>query len=330
LSRLQLSLRTSWTRLSNIRRPPNSLMALEPSLLEQVSPTSHSSRVEGFGGGSLGGCLSISAVAISLAGFALISALRLDFGQAVVAFLAIALVTVTLGSLASAATASHKDDVQQEAEEIARSGRTVAGHAAPVALYLRPFKFDLMSAVGHNITSGGTGTFRETVISFEEELGKRCQDLGLILRSIGPKTGQLGPVATTVSDLDWQAAFTDLVPTASAIIIFPGASEGSLWEIKEVTKSPGTLRRCIWIMPPTPMLKNEFPLEELWSKLLEICRLEMRLPFPRWTASGAIFCYSGSVGEWRITMREFAWPLIAGALAEAVSRRSLARPAEMD
>lgn len=129
----------------------------------------------------------------------------------------------------------------QKAAEIFDSGLAV-----PFALYLRPFKTtDRLNLSGLSTKWGG--------VDLESLIANACRPWGLLL-GLGRKGDAVGAGKLCCSDDDWKEMFFQLSEAAIAIIVVPGVSGGTFFEIESII-SRGFLGKTTFLMPPATELQ---------------------------------------------------------------------------
>lgn len=270
---------------------------------------SHSSRREGFrrgysvGAGASG--LAMVASAISMLGLAVTVGSRPSgAGDFLVRFLPFAAVAVAIG-MAGSAQASRSKKQQQT-----RLRRNAKGEA----LYFRPFTFDMTTETHETRLPQGMFSEGKLIVSMEEVLEATCLNNGLRLKSIGRLATVLGPETTVTPDSEWQELAVGLMIAARLIVVVPGSSPGSYWELQEI-KSRKFLGKTLWVMPPAPMSSRVAELTNGWAQCGSRCRAELGLAFPKYVSTGALFSYDDATLE--ITIRPFDFGLIEQCVALA-------------
>lgn len=261
---------------------------------------------QGFG---LGGCaipLSLLAVFIGLAGQGL---LRRSDEADIVDFLLLAIPTLGVGYLAWGSVAWHREESQRHMYGLAL--RT------PIAfLYFRPFSFDLSTTASVFNVPVGTAVSKRVAVAFEEVLGAICLNAGVALRSIGRVPNQLGPAALSASDAEWQGRAGELMKSANVVLVVPGGSPGSMWEIEQILGSQEVLEKTLWLMPPAEIIDHVEEFEAAWNLTVQSCQNSFNLHLPQYSSHGALLCLQKRPpGEVALETRPFSLDLIA-ALAE--------------
>lgn len=249
----------------------------------------------GFGVGGCASLLSGLAVVAGLAASAIVMAT--PSGAAVGA----AAVPVMLGSLAVWFGEMNRTDAQ------ARIDRMRSGYA----LYFRPFTFDLTTTVRTHFIWRGASSRKNVRIALEEIIGGICMRAGLGLRSIGRVKGQVGPSAVVSSDEQWRDKAERLLHRAALVIVIPGSSPGSMWELGEI-RARRLLDRTVWIMPAASILDDHLQFEEAWRATASACSSHLRLSLPDYDPRGTIFCFGRSGSEPEI--RPFSQALLASLI----------------
>jgi hypothetical protein len=106
----------------------------------------------------------------------------------------------------------------------------------------------------------------------EEELAEIISPQGLLL-AIGDKRISYGAAKLHTGDDRWQSDFDALAERADSIIIVPGASPGTLWELSKILERPALFAKAVWAMP-AGLRKTR------WDEITAAClkRFDIRLP----------------------------------------------------
>jgi hypothetical protein len=106
----------------------------------------------------------------------------------------------------------------------------------PLFVYLRPF----------SAAKAGTPT-EQLVVELLERRGTLC--------CVGESDFHVGMGRIVLRDDEWQSAVLDLCERAAAIVIYPAASHGTLWELSQLT-ARGWLDRTLFFMPPNILIAH--------------------------------------------------------------------------
>lgn len=191
--------------------------------------------------------------------------------------------SVLLSALASAVANGHRKARQRELDAYSSGGGFV--------LYFRPFTFDLQSSTHvHSIPKPLPSMKAEKiVVPLEETIAEVCRRAQVGLRSIGAKAGQFGPTALTSTDWQWQQDAKTLMRDAILIVVIPGSTPGSHWEIEQIIEN-NFLARTLWIMPPLALTTTDANVEIEWNRVRDQCA-RIGFPFPEYADVGGLYAY---------------------------------------
>lgn len=190
-------------------------------------------------------------------------------------------------------------------------------------LYLRPFEVDgrmfrprLRGFSAFLLTMGLLGFFVSPILGIVAffavtiGLGGRREveeDLANAFSSIAPmfalsaKPG-MGSLRLPSSDLEWQGLVERLARDARAVIIVPGAYQGTLWEFGLLAQR-GWLGKTVLVCPPAIALEREegeagatkVDASTYWDKATEAMRVQHGVELPPF-APGSLFIHRPSGG----------------------------------
>jgi hypothetical protein len=125
-------------------------------------------------------------------------------------------------------------------------------------VYLRPFDEDTrrIDALPVGKRNGGRKIANSsTPVSRERQLAHALKQIGpfVAIGKPGDALAPLGAARLYVADSDWQAKVDALLRRAAAIVLCPETSEGTWWEVMEVTRLVD--RRRVLIIVPNPALR---------------------------------------------------------------------------
>ncbi|KJZ64361.1 hypothetical protein [Pseudomonas fluorescens] len=207
----------------------------------------------------------------------------------------------------------------QNAAEVFNSGLAI-----PFALYLRPFKVtDRLNFSGVSAKWGG--------VDLESLIANACRPWGLLL-GLGREGDAVGAGKLCCSDDDWKEMFFQLSEAAKSIIVVPGISGGSFYEIKYIL-SRGLLGKTTFLMPPKTLLRmsdrsfsalttDHDPTEHDYSKEWEDVRIylqAMGIMLPLYDRCGSLIQFHGNEGMFSQYKFETGVPSVKHVLAERLS-----------
>ena len=174
-----------------------------------------------------------------------------------------------------------KRQAARDAQAAAFLERLRTGASSPESffVYLRPF-----AAHEHR-------TATETlVIQLFESYGP--------LITVDEPGHQLGIGRLALADDEWKPTVLALCAKAAAIIIYPAASDGTLWELGQL-REHGWLDKTFVFMPPNiPLgpLKNRVGLQLFWEPA-RVRAHEVGLELPAYVHEGGLYRFRGSRAE---------------------------------
>ena len=154
-----------------------------------------------------------------------------------------------------------------------------------VYLYLRSFDVGKSSLLGrlvsHVFLSGQNfaSYFVGARYDLEEELADAL-DTGILL-AIGDKRISYGAAKLTTGD-GWQDDFLALARRADRIVLIPGISPGTLWEIGQVLNTPELQQKTDWAMLAQTGKRR-------WNAIARECEARCGLRLPAYRRDGCAF-----------------------------------------
>lgn len=151
----------------------------------------------------------------------------------------------------------------------------------PPVIFLRPFQEDERLKFGQPIgpRTGGisTGPSDRSRATYEPKIARALGRVGpfVAVGRPGEKLPPFGAARLYVGDDQWQDVVTDLVTRASAVVLQPDASPGTVWEIQLVARIVDPRR--LLLLVPNPAVR---PLGFDRVRDLAINLLCVRIPSP--------------------------------------------------
>ncbi|MBN6774207.1 hypothetical protein JRG42_12530 [Pseudomonas granadensis] len=217
--------------------------------------------------------------------------------------------------------------VQKRRDKLARD-RFDSGLTIPFALYLRPFATtDRLNFSGLSTKWGG--------VDLESLIASACRPWGLLI-GLGRKGDAVGAGKLCCSDRDWEEMFFRLSEKAESIIVVPGVSKGSFFEIEWIM-SHGFLAKTTFLMPPTTQLRmsdraglaftsNHCLGERDYAKNWENVRVRLRaleILLPPYEQCGSLIQFCGDEGLYSQYMFGSGVPSIKQVLVDRLSNPAL-------
>jgi hypothetical protein len=212
-------------------------------------------------------------------------------------FWAVVAAFILLGSLALAAYVvalklgqSQKTREHEQALNEALSGNTLQ----PIILFLRSFTLaesSLASRIGRNLVQLLVAFLaRDGVEHYDadEELDNAIGAKALFV-AIGDKHMSYGSFKLIVPDEKWQEIFFRLAHLAKLIVMMPGPSTSTIWEMSEILSSPEYLEKSVFMMPRINNLSSAPKEKVSWAALVEVVAKEFDVRLPAYRKDGCYF-----------------------------------------
>lgn len=142
---------------------------------------------------------------------------------------------------------ANKENVGRTKEFLDNSNPTL------FALYLRSFeegRFGFLSKVGSGLAAltGAHDTEYDLHYDVEENLSDTLSDR-LPLLAIGDKLRSFGAAKLRSSDANWRNLVDELMERAALIVMLPGMSPSTLWEIERLSSNAQHKEKTVFVMP---------------------------------------------------------------------------------
>jgi hypothetical protein len=159
------------------------------------------------------------------------------------------------------------------------------------------FLAKVASAIQGDVGSAGLERYE-----FEEELDSALGARAMFV-AIGAKRGSYGSFKLIVKDEEWRDAFQRLAAAARLIVMMPGPSASTLWEMGRIVDAPRLLEKSVFVMPRegskvdvSGALKEVVSLERIpsqeetsWAALAHAASTELGVALPRYERDGCCF-----------------------------------------
>jgi hypothetical protein len=122
----------------------------------------------------------------------------------------------------------------------------------------------------------------------EEELDDAISGNAIFV-AIGDKHESYGSFKLIVPDEEWQETFFRLAGLAKLIVMMPGASTSTLWEISEILSSPVYLEKSVFIMPRASDYTFSAKEAASWASLVDVAAKELGARLPAYRKDGCYF-----------------------------------------
>jgi hypothetical protein len=192
------------------------------------------------------------------------------------------------------------DRLQKPAEYENTAARIGAG--APFVLYLRPFAIE-RRLLGYLPLVGGlpyiwTIPLARYLFGLEAYLNHAIEPAGFLLIAIGEMDETVGIAKLKPTDAEWRDLFVDLGRRASAIVVVPFTSAGSVWELDWIVEN--ALAKTVLVLPPVNQdpfigVVRNHDLPRQWLALRT--RWAERLKLPAYPVQGLLLTFRAERSE---------------------------------
>ena len=208
-------------------------------------------------------------------------------------------------------------------------------------LYLRAFRSAGKIKLPYMAPQWNYTIFLGNVIDAELAISLQAHRLGMSVLALGDTATGYGASKINTSDDNWIAAYERLADGARFIVMAPFDRPSTLFEIKNIFRTPERLRKTLFVMPPrlrfsplSPSTWIQENFETRWKKTTDYLAKE-DITLPPYHRKGRYFAYdpdSGAVTEQeiigstkKITAQIFKTLSINGNAAGAIAAASQAR-----
>jgi hypothetical protein len=172
--------------------------------------------------------------------------------------------------------------------------RILAGDSnRPVVLFLRSFviaESSLTSKALMNFWNLLDGLMKERgyAIDVENELDAAIGDQAVFV-AIGDKYVSYGSAKLAVSDDKWQEWYFRLAQSAKLIVMMPGPSASTIWEMSQILNSTEALEKSVFIMLPAKNVRLSDRVQESWAATAKLVFENYGVRLPKYRQNGCCF-----------------------------------------
>jgi hypothetical protein len=171
----------------------------------------------------------------------------------------------------------------------------------PIILFLRSFDVAEVSLVSRAIVA--LGYLLEVPIpdyEAEEQLDSAISAHAMFV-AIGNKRASYGSFKIIVADDEWQMLLNRLASAARLIVMMPGPSNSTIWELSQILGSSSLLEKTVFLMPRARLqlagaaksllsLKRDCSKEAIsWATLVDLAATKFGAMLPRYEDEGCYF-----------------------------------------
>jgi signal peptidase I len=197
-------------------------------------------------------------------------------------------------SAAAAIAVSRASRLRRQAALNAQASR-ILEVGGPFFLYLRPFTTDGRFQVGCLLPSRAHRMLMDPRWDIEMAVSIAL-GRSLPLVCIGEQERASGAARLRSTDDDWRGLVTRLAEGASAIVMTPGTSPGTVWEMREILSRPAWCEKTLFLMPPYDpgglgrlLALLRAPVIERWWQGIRDALLPQGIQLPPYDWQGGLF-----------------------------------------